>query len=99
MVPLRKHDTRVNPKGVKGMTTVTRATTAAIAAARGPELPHPAARVAIRNSARLTQAQVGQIVGVTGQMVGLWEKGANEPTGERRERYAKFLQACLAATP
>ena len=78
--------------------TITAATAAAIAASRPIELPPPDDRRAIRLRVRLTQGRVGAIVGVTGQMVGLWEKGRNEPTGERRIRYAEFLHACIEAT-
>ena len=78
--------------------TITAATVAAIAASQPIELPPPDDRRDIRRSLRLTQAGVGAIVGVTGQMVGLWEKGRNEPTGERRMRYAEFLDACIEAT-
>ena len=78
--------------------TITAATVAAIDASWPAELPPPQERRAIRRSVRLTQARVGAIVGVTGQMVGLWENDRNEPTGERRIRYAELLEACLEAT-
>ena len=78
--------------------TITGATAAAIAASRPIELPPPDDRRDIRRGVRLTQVRVGAIVGVTGQMVGLWERGRNEPTGERRIRYAELLDACIEAT-
>lgn len=70
-------------------------TTTAIETSRPVDLPPPDARRAIRRSVQLSQIRVGEIVGVTGQMVGFWESGRNEPTGERRERYAELLRTCI----
>ncbi len=78
--------------------TISGATAEAIAASRAVQLPPPNERRAIRQGVHLTQAQVGAIVGVTGQMVGLWEMGRNEPTGDRRTRYAELIDACVEAT-
>ncbi len=77
--------------------TVTETTTTAIEASRPVELPPPDACQALRKSVHLTQASVGEVVGVTGQMVGFWESGRNQPTGERRVRYAELLRACVEA--
>ena len=78
--------------------TITANTVAAIAASRPVDLPPPEERQAIRRGVRLTQVRVGAIVGVTSQMVGLWENGRSEPTGVRRIRYAELLDACIEAT-
>ncbi len=77
--------------------TVTESTTTAIEESRPVALPPPDACRALRRSVRLTQASVGEVVGVTGQMVGFWESGKNQPTGIRRKKYAELLQTCVEA--
>lgn len=79
--------------------SIKRATNRTIRTSRPIELPEAEERRAIRRSVRLTQRQVGELVGVTGQMVGFWEVGKNEPTGENRARYAELLEACQEAAP
>lgn len=49
-----------------------------------------------RKSKRLTQAALGDLVGVTGSAVGQWEQGRTKPSWVQAERLADVL---LDATP
>ncbi|MET9378529.1 helix-turn-helix transcriptional regulator [Streptomyces sp. NPDC002992] len=64
----------------------------ALLAAVGPEaeLPAPEERVRLRETARLSKAQVARALGVSPTTLGAWEAG-REPTGEPRTRYAYLL--------
>lgn len=54
-------------------------------------LPEPAERVRLRTLFGFTQAQLAEYMQVTRKAVYAWEHGISEPTGERRERYARQL--------
>ncbi|MFF9899319.1 helix-turn-helix transcriptional regulator [Streptomyces longispororuber] len=55
------------------------------------ELPAPAERRELRRTARLSQAQVAQAVGVSRETVSAWEAGRWDPTGEARAKYRRLL--------
>nr|WP_223183669.1 MULTISPECIES: helix-turn-helix transcriptional regulator [unclassified Streptomyces] len=54
------------------------------------ELPAPEERVRLRETARLTKAQVARALGVSPSTLTGWETG-REPSGETRTRYAYLL--------
>ncbi|MDN0197977.1 helix-turn-helix domain-containing protein [Streptomyces sp. S.PNR 29] len=54
-------------------------------------LPTPAERKELRRTARLSQAQVAQAVGVSRETVSAWETGRWEPTGDARTKYRRLL--------
>lgn len=56
-----------------------------------PNLPGHRERRAIRGTYRLTQAQLGHLLGVHALTISRWEKGQSEPVGEKRRLYAEFL--------
>lgn len=56
------------------------------------QLPPPAMRRAIRVSAGLSAAAVGDFCGVSRQIAAAWERGDRNPSGERLERYAELLR-------
>jgi DNA-binding transcriptional regulator YiaG len=62
--------------------------TLALAAVR---LLAPDRRRGIRQAARLSLADVARGVGCSPSTVGLWEKGARQPTGPLGERYGSLL--------
>jgi DNA-binding transcriptional regulator YiaG len=70
-------------------TTPIQVLAAEVAASR--ELPSPAACRALRVSARLSLARVGEAVGVTRQAVWSWEQGTRTPRGEHLRRYLQVL--------
>ncbi|MFI6644770.1 helix-turn-helix domain-containing protein [Streptomyces sp. NPDC050504] len=61
------------------------------------ELPAPADRVRLRETARLSKAQVARALGVSPSTIGGWEAG-REPTGEIRTKYAYLLDGLRAKT-
>ncbi|MFD9316559.1 helix-turn-helix domain-containing protein [Streptomyces sp. NPDC060053] len=60
-------------------------------------LPPPQQRRHLREAASLTQAQVAEWMGVTGETVRAWESGRTTPRGRRREAYAKLLASLTKA--
>ena len=44
-----------------------------------------------RRAARLTQDELGRVVGVTGQAVGQWENGTVRPSGANVQRLVEVL--------
>ena len=56
-----------------------------------PLPPHPARR-ALRLAARISQNDLGRVIGVSGVAVCRYESGAREPRGVIRERYAAALE-------
>ncbi|MFJ9022679.1 helix-turn-helix domain-containing protein [Streptomyces sp. NPDC102259] len=60
-------------------------------------LPPPKRRRHLREAASLTQAQVAERMGVTGETVHAWESGRTTPRGRRREAYAKLLASLTKA--
>ncbi|WP_309049738.1 helix-turn-helix transcriptional regulator, partial [Streptomyces sp.] len=69
----------------------------ALLAAVAPEaeLPAPGERIRLRESARLTKAQVARALGVSPTTLAGWEAG-REPSGETRTRYAYLLDGLRA---
>ncbi|MDV9189404.1 helix-turn-helix transcriptional regulator [Streptomyces sp. SR27] len=59
------------------------------------ELPAPEERVRLRETARLTKAQVARALGVSPTTLAAWESG-REPAGETRTRYAYLLDGLSA---
>ncbi|WP_031034943.1 helix-turn-helix domain-containing protein [Streptomyces sp. NRRL F-5650] len=55
-------------------------------------LPPPKERRHLRETAALTQAQLGERVGVAPGTVRAWESGRTNPRGRKREAYAKLLE-------
>lgn len=53
------------------------------------------AGLAIRKRARLSQREVGAVVGTTGQSIGNWETGVSAPRGEAAIRWAELLDALV----
>jgi DNA-binding XRE family transcriptional regulator len=56
-------------------------------------LPPPKVRRALRLAAGASQADVGEVVGVTRQSVSLWEVGSRTPRGQNLEAYLDVLRA------
>ncbi|WP_306319534.1 MULTISPECIES: helix-turn-helix transcriptional regulator [unclassified Streptomyces] len=59
------------------------------------ELPAPDVRRELRESARLTKAQVARALGVNPSTLSAWEAG-RDPAGEIRSKYAYFLDGLAA---
>ncbi len=55
-------------------------------------LPGPAARMAIRQRARVSRERIAGELGVQPLAVARWERGTREPRGDLRLRYAKLLR-------
>jgi DNA-binding transcriptional regulator YiaG len=55
------------------------------------QLPPPAVRRQLRESAGLSRRAVGELVGVSGEAVRLWETGGREPQGDNRGAYLSLL--------
>jgi transcriptional regulator with XRE-family HTH domain len=55
-------------------------------------LPPPQVRRALRLAAGASQADVGEVVGVTRQSVSLWEAGSRTPRGRNLDVYLEVLQ-------
>ncbi|MET9820762.1 helix-turn-helix domain-containing protein [Streptomyces sp. NPDC006349] len=68
---------------------------------RGPAtpLPPPRERRRLRETAALTQAQLGTRVGVAPGTVRAWESGRTTPRGRKREAYAKLLATLAGEDP
>ncbi|MCY0954146.1 helix-turn-helix domain-containing protein [Streptomyces sp. H27-S2] len=62
-------------------------------------LPTTNVRGGLRRAAGLTQAQVAAALGVGRVQVARWETGFNEPRGDRRRAYSKFLQSLAQQHP
>lgn len=62
-------------------------------------LPAPAERRAIRERARVSQAELAEAIGVTRQAIDHWERGDRFPTGANLERYAEALTALAQIVP
>jgi transcriptional regulator with XRE-family HTH domain len=56
------------------------------------KLPPPKVRRAIRLAAGASQADVGEVVGVTRQSVSLWEAGSRTPRGGHLDAYLDVLR-------
>jgi DNA-binding transcriptional regulator YiaG len=52
----------------------------------------------IRESSRLSKAEVGRATGVSGAAVSRWEDGSRAPTGPEALRYLKLLEKLAAMT-
>jgi transcriptional regulator with XRE-family HTH domain len=63
------------------------------------DLPPPAMRRAIRESADLSLDQVANALGVSRQAVSHWEQGARDPRPEHLRAYAKLLRELMGVTP
>ncbi|MGP3776860.1 helix-turn-helix domain-containing protein [Streptomyces sp. SDT5-1] len=59
------------------------------------ELPEPEVRRELRESARLSKAQVARALGVNPSTLAAWESG-RDPAGEIRTKYAYFLDGLAA---
>jgi DNA-binding transcriptional regulator YiaG len=77
-------------------TTPIQVLAAEVAASR--ELPSPAACRALRVSARLSLARVGEVCGVTRQAVWAWEHGTRRPRGEHLRRYLQVVAVMKAGS-
>jgi DNA-binding transcriptional regulator YiaG len=71
---------------VKGGSVVRRKTS-------GARLPSPTRRRAIRVRAGATLEEVGELVGVSGEAVRLWETGQRTPSESHRGDYVDVLDA------
>jgi DNA-binding transcriptional regulator YiaG len=78
------------------LTTAIDVLAAEIAASK--ELPSTAARRALRVSARVSLARVGDVCGVTRQAVWAWEQGTRTPRGEHLRRYLQVLAVFKAGS-
>jgi DNA-binding XRE family transcriptional regulator len=58
-----------------------------------PVLPEPRERGRLRRVFGITQAQLGEALGVSRQTIIGYERGVSEPTGKRRADYAAVLTA------
>jgi transcriptional regulator with XRE-family HTH domain len=56
------------------------------------ELPPPSARRAVRQAAGVSLADVADVVGVSRQAVGLWERGLRNPRGRNLVAYLNVLR-------
>ena len=54
-------------------------------------LPEPAERVRLRTLFGVTQSELAAEMQVTRKAVYAWEHGISEPTGERRDKYARLI--------
>jgi DNA-binding transcriptional regulator YiaG len=61
------------------------------------QFPPPAVRRQLREAQGLSRPAVGELVGVSGEAVRLWETGDREPSGENRTAYLELLNRL--ATP
>jgi transcriptional regulator with XRE-family HTH domain len=61
------------------------------------DLPPPAFRRALRESAGLSQEDVAQAVGVRRESVSRWETGIRAPRGQLLVAYTEVLEAIIAA--
>jgi DNA-binding transcriptional regulator YiaG len=63
-------------------------------------LPDPATRMAIRRRARVSRERMAAELGVQPLAVARWERGARNPRGDLRVRYARLLEMLgeIAAT-
>ena len=57
----------------------------------GLTLPSPSEARAIRERAGVSEARLGQELGVTRGAVAKWERGDRRPRGDARLRYARVL--------
>lgn len=55
-------------------------------------LPSPSDRVGIRQRAWITRERIAQELGVQPSTVGRWERGACDPHGALRLKYAQLLR-------
>lgn len=65
---------------------------------RAQSLPPPEKRIALREAAGVSRADLASAVGVTPGAVWMWEMGKRQPTGIRLKRYIEALDV-LAANP
>ena len=56
------------------------------------DLPEPAERRSLRESAGLSQQEIADAVGVTRAAVSHWETGTRSPRGEVRDRYVSAIR-------
>jgi transcriptional regulator with XRE-family HTH domain len=56
-------------------------------------LPPPALRRALRESAGLTQSEIGEALGVRRESVSRWEAGLRMPRGDLLIQYAELLES------
>lgn len=55
-------------------------------------LPAPRIRARLRKAFGVTQSELAEALGISRQTVIAWEKGSQEPAGEKREQYAQLLR-------
>jgi DNA-binding transcriptional regulator YiaG len=55
------------------------------------QFPPPAVRRRLREAQGLSRPAVGELVGVSGEAVRLWETGDREPSGDKRNTYLDLL--------
>jgi len=70
-----------------------------IAEQKGPVLPPPQKRRAIRRHAGLTQQQLSLVVGCSDVSVYLWENGYETPSPKSARRYLKVLERLASLPP
>lgn len=58
-----------------------------------PVLPEPSERARLREALGIRQADVAAELGVSVQTVYAWEHGKSDPRGQRRDGYARLLDA------
>ncbi|MFD6184875.1 telomere-associated protein Tap [Streptomyces goshikiensis] len=61
-----------------------------------PEMPPPAERARLRETAGVTQARLAQALQTTTQSVKNWESGRSEPRPPRRQAYQRLLDGWIA---
>jgi DNA-binding transcriptional regulator YiaG len=59
-------------------------------------LPPPSKRRAIRTRAGVSLVELGQLVGVSGEAVRLWERGERRPSEPYRDDYIEVLDQLRA---
>ena len=62
-----------------------------LAQAMPAHLPPLAERRRLRTAARLSEAALGGLIGVSGVSIARWELGRREPEGDLRSRYSEVL--------
>jgi DNA-binding transcriptional regulator YiaG len=63
------------------------------------ELPSPAVRRALRLAARVAREAIGEVCGVSGEAVRLWENGRRNPSGAHLIAYVAALRVLRGGGP